>query len=50
MTILDWRDGMTHFSRIPKPCRICGKSAFCRDDDRIPCHKVCAEAEINKSG
>ena len=41
--ILDWRK---HPTGPRRPCRRCGKGAVLRDDDRRPCHKVCAEAEL----
>ncbi|HZV81212.1 MAG TPA: hypothetical protein VFF53_03485 [Geobacteraceae bacterium] len=30
------------------PCRICGRGAFCKDEDGAPCHKVCAERLLVK--
>lgn len=44
MTALDWRKN--RFG-APRPCRLCGLAAMCRDDDGEPCHKVCAEAEAD---
>jgi hypothetical protein len=44
MTALEWHD-REHFSPIAAACRLCGRPAYCRDDQRRPCHKVCAEAE-----
>lgn len=38
----DWRGGQVGYTRLA--CRICGRGAFCRDEDGRPCHKVCAEA------
>lgn len=33
----------------PKPCCICGKPALLRDPTSgLPCHKVCAEAELSR--
>lgn len=40
---LDWR---THAVGKPIPCRLCGKPAMMRDSANLPCHKVCAEADI----
>lgn len=39
---LDWRK---HRVGDPQPCRICGRPAICRDENGVPCHKVCAETE-----
>ena len=39
--LLDWRQ--TGSVGPPQPCRICGRPAFMRDPDGLPCHKVCAE-------
>lgn len=38
---LDWRRNTVG---DPLPCRHCGKPAMCRDDQKRPAHKVCAEA------
>lgn len=39
---LNWRD-RAHWGGRRLPCRHCGRPAFCRDDDGVPAHKVCAE-------
>jgi hypothetical protein len=41
---LDW--GRHRVNATPKPCRICGRPALMTDAKFLPCHKVCAEAEV----
>ena len=42
--ILDWR---THrLSSRRRPCRSCGGLTVLCDQDGRPCHKTCAEAEL----
>jgi len=40
---LDWR---THSVGPARPCRLCHRPAFCRDEHGRPCHKVCAERHL----
>jgi hypothetical protein len=47
MTVLDWRD-RSHWSDRDKRCRVCGRLTPLRDDNGQPCHKVCAEREIDR--
>lgn len=44
---LDWRKNQ---AGPPKPCRLCGRLAICRDEGGKPCHKTCAEEEIQRKG
>lgn len=44
MTTLDWR---RHTIGRAAKCRLCGRLALLRDDRGRPCHKVCAEQEID---
>jgi hypothetical protein len=43
--VLGWSD-RSHFSPDLKPCRICYRPAFIRDDAGRPCHKGCAQNEL----
>lgn len=43
---LDWR---RHAVGALKPCRICGTTALLRDQNGDPCHKGCAENEIDRT-
>lgn len=45
MTGLDWK---RHKVGALKPCRICGNGALCRDEHDWPCHKTCAEKELDE--
>lgn len=42
----DWRRHRVGYTR--SPCRVCGRGAFCTDEDGAPCHKVCAEGLLVK--
>lgn len=42
----DWRSHRVGYVR--EACRICGRGAFCKDEDGHPCHKVCAEQLLVK--
>ncbi len=43
---LDWR---THrVNATPKPCRCCGNPALMTGARGRPCHKVCAETEVER--
>ncbi|KAB2365210.1 hypothetical protein [Actinomadura montaniterrae] len=44
-TGLDWHD-RKHWGGRRLPCVLCGRGAFCRDDDGNPCHKTCAELAL----
>jgi len=41
---LDWR---AHSVGPARPCRICAGLAICRDENGRPCHKVCAETQLD---
>lgn len=43
--VLDWR---THKTGPTRPCRICRRPAMLRDENDVPCHKTCAEAQANR--
>lgn len=45
-TVLNWREG-SHYEKHTKPCRVCGGPTNLRDDNSLPCHKVCAEQEAD---
>jgi len=45
MTVLDWRK---HFTGPLRRCVLCARPALMRDEDRQPCHKVCAEALVER--
>jgi hypothetical protein len=45
---LDWR--RHRITWRPEPCKHCRKPALSLDDDGQPCHKACAELEIEQSG
>jgi hypothetical protein len=47
VTILDWRDN-SHWSPRDARCRLCNRMTPLRDDAGRPCHKVCAEREIDR--
>jgi hypothetical protein len=38
-----------HATGDPLPCRICRRKAICRDCQNRPCHKVCAERELQQT-
>ncbi|MFC4906601.1 hypothetical protein [Actinomadura gamaensis] len=41
---LNWRHDPVHWGGGHLlPCRLCGRGAFCRDQDGRPCHKTCLE-------
>ncbi len=42
--LLDWRSS-EHWSAEPRPCRYCSRATNLRDEDGVPSHKTCAEAE-----
>jgi hypothetical protein len=44
-TVFDWR---SHHTGPPQPCVLCGQPAMCRNEDGLPCHKVCAEAVADR--
>lgn len=44
-TRLDWR---SHKIGALTPCRLCGQKALCRDQNGHPCHKGCAERELDR--
>lgn len=43
--VLDWR-GPGHWARMERPCRVCGRATFLRDESGRPCNKTCAESEL----
>lgn len=42
---LDWSK---HDVGRAAKCRLCGRPAWLRDENGKPCHKVCAEDELNR--
>lgn len=41
---LDWHK---HKTGPRRHCRVCKRGAVCRDENERPCHKVCAEKELD---
>jgi hypothetical protein len=44
--VLDWSHSSHYLKGDRPPCRLCGKPTFLADDDGRPCHKICAEREL----
>jgi len=45
---MSWLDWGKYAVDSPKPCRLCGGQALMRDHGGKPCHKVCAERELDE--
>jgi hypothetical protein len=45
--VLDWRDHPLCLAA--GVCRICGRPAWCRDENGRCCHKVCAEQATDRT-
>lgn len=44
--VLDWRKH--RLGTRPAKCRFCGRPAWLRDENGKPCHKGCAELDIEQ--
>lgn len=44
--VLDWRKNK--LGARPAACRLCGVKTLLRDENGKPCHKICAEQDIER--